>query len=215
MSGGETEDGSVAGRTHLLESWVAGDAGAKAELLAKFRPRVHAWIREQLGDRLRRHMGDSEDVLQDVSRRIMEWIPPHPFVSEEQFLAAMRRVTGNVINDWVDYIEARKRSPNLLVEVDDASQAWGARDEPDTPSAVACGHEDAAQVRLAMQFLPDEDRRVIQLREWEKFSWEDIGAVFDLKPDAARMKHNRAVAKLVSFLIRIRGGELDALLEEH
>lgn len=214
MCGGESRDGSEAGRTHLLESWVAGDAAAKAELLAKYRPRVHAWISDQLGERLRRHAGDSEDVLQDVSRRIMEWIPPDPFASEEQFLAAMRRVTKNVINDWVDYVEAQKRSPDLLVEVEDPSRAWGARDRGDTPSAVACSHEDAAQVRLAMQFLEDADRRVIQLREWEKHSWDDIGAVFELTPDAARMRYNRALARLVGHLVRLRGGELDALLEE-
>lgn len=210
----DDEDGDPLERSPLLESWVAGDQNAKARLLEKYQGQLKNWIAPQLSDRLRQHFGDSEDVVQLVAQRILAWVPAKPFRTEEQFVAALRRIAKNVINDAADYVKAQRRNPDLLADVDDASQVWGAVDEPKTPSHFARGREEAGLVRLALQFLPDDARQIIQLRMWEDKSWEDVASIFGAKtPDAARMKFNRSLAELSEKLVQLRKGDLDDLLD--
>jgi RNA polymerase sigma-70 factor (ECF subfamily) len=69
--------------------------------------------------------------------------------------------------------------------------------DPDlTPGARAVAHEEAAAVEAALARLPEDYRRVIELRSRESRPFGEIGQVLGRSTDAARMLWFRAIEKL-------------------
>lgn len=67
-------------------------------------------------------------------------------------------------------------------------------------------------VQLAIEFLSDEERAVVRLRQFEEKSFDEIGAELGITSDAARMRFNRALPRLAEKISALRGGKLDTLL---
>ena len=65
-----------------------------------------------------------------------------------------------------------------------------------TPSSDVAMEEELDRLRAALQDLPAEQIKVIQLRNWEQLSFPQIAEQMDRTPDAVRMLWNRAVKKL-------------------
>ena len=56
--------------------------------------------------------------------------------------------------------------------------------------------EELRAVWSALHELSDDDREIILLRDYEELDTEAIAVALDLKPDAVRQRHSRAVARL-------------------
>ena len=81
------------------------------------------------------------------------------------------------------------------------------------PSQNATRHEGEAYVRLALELLHPEDRKVILLRQWEEKSFPEIGEELGVTEASARMRFNRALPKLghkVAELRAAQGGDSTA-----
>jgi RNA polymerase sigma-70 factor (ECF subfamily) len=74
------------------------------------------------------------------------------------------------------------------------------RSEPLAPGSLPGGgvmaREQAEAVERAFRGLPEEDRQVIQLRQRDKLSFEEIGERMDRSAEAARKLWARAVERL-------------------
>jgi RNA polymerase sigma factor (sigma-70 family) len=79
-----------------------------------------------------------------------------------------------------------------------------------TPSRAVGREENRAWVRLALELLDPEDRKVILGRDYEQRSFVEIGAELGLTAAAVRMRWSRAVARLGQAMVRLRAGEVDA-----
>src|SRR4030095_5467615 len=79
---------------------------------------------------------------------------------------------------------------------------------PETPSKTLERAEREEWVRLALQVVDEETRRVIVLHEWNGRTFTEIGAELEITEDAARMRYHRAVARLSRTLATIPRGAL-------
>jgi RNA polymerase sigma-70 factor (ECF subfamily) len=70
-----------------------------------------------------------------------------------------------------------------------------ATDEP-SPSGQAMANEQTEAIERALERLPDDYRLVILLRYQEERSFDDIGQLMDLSPNAARKLWLRAIKRL-------------------
>ncbi|HKE01888.1 MAG TPA: sigma-70 family RNA polymerase sigma factor, partial [Planctomycetota bacterium] len=80
----------------------------------------------------------------------------------------------------------------------------------ETPSRRVDRDEKEAWVRLALDLLDDEPRELIVLHEWEGLPFAEIGARIGTTEDAARMRYQRAVAKLALKIGELRRGEVES-----
>jgi RNA polymerase sigma-70 factor (ECF subfamily) len=65
-----------------------------------------------------------------------------------------------------------------------------------SPAQRAIAEEESQQVNQALGRLSEEHRRVIELRNWELRSFEEIGTILGRSEDAARKLWSRAVQRL-------------------
>jgi DNA-directed RNA polymerase specialized sigma24 family protein len=65
-----------------------------------------------------------------------------------------------------------------------------------------------------MEFLGAEDRELLVLRKWDNLSFTEIGKRLGVSPDAARMRHNRAVQRLGDNIWALSTGNLESIVTE-
>ncbi len=195
----------------LLRRWHSGDQDALAELVEICLP----WLREHVDARLGaflRGRGDVDDYLQDALLDFLRDGPRFQVRDERQFRGLLVRVIENTLRDKNDWFRAQRRN----LGVGDAALPEGSVLDlqsglvlTSTPSRGADREEGRAWVRLALELLDPEDRKVILGRDYEQRAFEDIGNELGLSAGAARMRWNRAVARLAQTMLELRQGRID------
>jgi len=67
-------------------------------------------------------------------------------------------------------------------------------------------------VQLALELLADGDREIILLRQWEGLPFATVGEQLGIAEDAARMRFERALARLARTVQQLRSGQLQSVL---
>ena len=75
-----------------------------------------------------------------------------------------------------------------------------------TPSREAARTEARDWVRLGLELMEPEDRRILIEREYEGRSFVDIGSDLGMTANATRMRWVRAVSRLSQLLQDLRSG---------
>ena len=197
----------------LLERARAGDAGAFAALCARHRPRLLAFLGHRFEPRLRAR-ADPSDVVQEAQmeahRRLDDYLArrPMPFrvwlekVAYERLRMLRRRHLG------ADRRAAGREAP--LPEASSEGLARRLAGRGTSPSRALERAERAAQLRRALEHLPEEDREVLLMRNYEDLPYGEIAALLDISPAAARQRHGRALARLGRLLSAAElGGSAD------
>jgi RNA polymerase sigma-70 factor (ECF subfamily) len=70
-----------------------------------------------------------------------------------------------------------------------------------TPSQQLGRRELAQRVREVLAELTEIDREIVLLRNFEGLSNNDVAALLDIKPDAAKKRYTRALMRLHSLMI--------------
>lgn len=107
----------------------------------------------------------------------------------------------------LDWATPRKRFQS------DRSRAVELKDSVTTPSQAAARSETRDWIRLAMELLGDDDRRMILLRVIEERSFPEAATLLGIAEDAARMRFNRALSRLARVVKSLKKGGLGDLLE--
>ena len=128
----------------------AGDPGAVERLIERYQPRLHAYIRLRLGDRVRAREA-SMDVVQSVCRELLAAAPAFEFRGEERFRDWLFTAALNKIRDKQRFHGRDKRDAARELDVDDNGMQQAASFL--TPSVDAIGHETAAAVRKPRMVL--------------------------------------------------------------
>ena len=79
-----------------------------------------------------------------------------------------------------------------------------------TPSRIAKATEVRDWVRLGLELLEAEDRKIILAREYDDRSFVAIGDELGMTANAVRMRWVRAVGRLASLLKDLQAGRLPA-----
>lgn len=113
----------------------------------------------------------------------------------QQVRGWLRGILIHTIRDVARSYGLAKRKVALEVSID-RGVSRGLLDPEMTPSTWALASEEARAVDVALARLPEDYRRVIELRNREGRPFGEIGAALGRSADAARMLWFRAVERL-------------------
>ena len=206
MSGAEgtADDGTL----RLLQAWSRGNQDALRELLRLHLP----WIRERVHQRLGRALrqrGDTDDFLHEAVLEVLRYTPRFLVGDGDAFRRLLGRIVENMLRDQHEFFARQRRA--LAREdplPDDSVLCLDARARTATsPSQAAARDEEQTWLRLALELLAPEDRDVIVLREYERLAFAEVGARLGVAENAARMRFQRALARLAAVVEKLRRGE--------
>ena len=193
-----------------LERAAAGDPAAFDELFARHRDFLRLVVQLRMDARVPARV-DPSDVVQeaqlDAFRRLRDFLDrrPMPFrlwlrnTARERLLKVQRRHLGAGRRDAGRDVPLPERSSLLLAG---RLLAGGS-----TPSQRLDRGETARRVRDAVAALPEADREVLLMRNFEGLSNQEVAYLLGLDPATASKRHGRA-------LLRLRQALLDGGLAE-
>jgi RNA polymerase sigma-70 factor (ECF subfamily) len=191
----------------LLQRWHAGDRAAIEQLVARDLPWIQSYVHARLGGVLRQR-GETMDYVQDAVIRVLAYTPRFVTDDRARFRALLARIVENHLRDAHEHHMAACRSPARERPL--ASDSLLDLDRPERtvtrPSEHAERGDEEAWVRLALELLAPEDRRILLLRQWHELEFAAIGERLGLSEDAARMRFQRALPKLAKKLDQLRAG---------
>lgn len=151
----------------LLERIRAGDEQAYAQLLDRHLDRIHGLAVRMLGN-----AADAEEVAQDTFikawQQIPEWTP-----GKAKFSTWLHRVAMNLCHDAL----RRRRPTQPLDSIDPRSDAPG-------PEGRAHARDQSAEVRRALDSLPERQREAIILSHFQELSQREAAQVLDVSERA-------------------------------
>ena len=190
---------------NLVMRAKAGEDQALNLLLERYLNRILRIVRMKLGPKLRTKM-ESMDVVQEVMVRAVKGFEKFEPENEAAFLHWISKLVQNEIRDLADYHGAAKRDfakekenkkdssidSSVLSNIP-ANSEW-------RPSFQIKLKEDVLELEAAMDQLPEKQRDVVVMRQYEGMSFKEIGEELDCSEDAARIQFARAMDKLTDLL---------------
>ncbi len=198
----------------LLARWHDGERAALDELLRRHLPWIEEQVSRRLGSALRAK-AETQDFVQDAVIEALRYAPRFSVANEAVFRRILLRIIRNVLCDRHDWFTARRRemSRERPLARDTVLDLDPPRERVPPPGGAAEQAELEARVRLALEFLSEEERRVVILRDWDGLEFGAIGDAAGVSADAARMRYHRALVRLTAHAERILSGELRPLLD--
>ena len=181
----------------LLAGARKGEPEALATLLQRHVPGLRAFLRLRMGPEIRAHE-QSCDLVQSVCREILVKADQFGHGGEEGFRRWLYRTAERKVADRADYLQAQKRTANL-VPLDDAALA-ACYQSVCTPSQDASAREHLARVEAAFDKLSDEHREVILGAKMLGLSHAELAAQLGKSEGALRSLLFRAMARLTEIL---------------
>lgn len=193
----------------LLRRARGGDAQAQDRLFALYQERVLRRVRRRMGPALR-EFDQSIDIAQSAMGDAVRDLDRFRGQDEQELLRWMAVLVENKLRNRARRWNARDRmSPLVAAAAGEDSIAPDPAGKQETPSEVAGRVERIARVHAAIAELPEERRRVIELRDLEQRPWADVAAILGITVKAAERRHARARVQLAALLAR--EGEDDSL----
>ncbi len=198
----------------LLERWRAGDSDALGQLLDRDMDWIRSYVRRQLGDHLRK-VGDTDDFVQEAAMAVLKYGPRFIIDSRRHFRGLLGKITLNVLRARHRELFALKRSPEHERGIGSDTVLY--LDPPQAsvtqPDAKAAQHEEREWVRLGLLVLDPADQELLDLH-WQGLSDSDIGERLQLKANTARMRRSRAYGRLTKVVLKLKRGEIEAVIGE-
>ena len=187
----------------LLEEARAGDRRAFDQLLARHRAELRQFVELRMDPRMRGRV-DASDVVQEtqleVYRRLEDFLDRRPM----PFLVWLRKTAyERLLMARRHHVEAAQRAVGREVPLPDRSSMLLAQrllPRGSTPSQRLGRRELARRVHQVLEQLPEADREILFMRNFEERSYPEIACILDIEPTAARKRHGRALIRLHALL---------------
>lgn len=163
------------------------DRGRLEHLLRKYEPVLLGRIRSMMGARARATL-ESTDVLQETLTDIFEGFPWPDAVDDGRFLRWASAIARNNLLAGL-----RRQRPALL------ESASGCLDSA-TPSRDAMRRDLDMVVRRAIESMPPDQRRVIELRDLRQLPFTAVAREMARSSNAVQLLHTRAMTRLGRLL---------------
>lgn len=197
----------------FLPNWQSGTAGNLTEILERHLPWVQSYVRRRLGN-FRRSKADTGDIVQDAMVQFLKYGPRIQLTNDRQFRNLLCRIVENVVCDRHDWFTAQRRT--MARERPLLADTVLVLDPPvkrvESPIQIVSQHEEAAWIRLGLELLEPDLRRLIVLRRWEELSFAKIAGRLGLSKSTARRKYLRAVDCLIEVVDALKSGRIDDAL---
>lgn len=178
----------------------AGSREALGQLLETYRAYLTLVAQREL-DPVLRVKGGASDIVQDTLLAAVQAFDHFQGNAEEDLRRWLRRLLlNNLVDHARRYRGARKRDARREAALETASPSGEHTFDPPastpTPSRVLMAEEENDAIHRALERLPEDYRLVLLLRFQEDLSYEEIGKLMDLTPNAARKLWARAMKRL-------------------
>lgn len=188
----------------LLDQVRDGEPGAVDRLLTRHRKYLRQVVALRIDPQLRARV-DPSDVVQEAQmeavRRLDGYLtkPALPFrlwlrqITYDRLLMLRRQHVGAARRTVTRDVALPDRSSLVLAE---QLLAPGA-----TPSEQLARRELARRVQQALAALPEAEREILLMRNFEGLSNQEVAKVLQLTPAAASQRYGRALLKLRKLLL--------------
>jgi RNA polymerase sigma-70 factor (ECF subfamily) len=187
----------------LLQEACTGNPQAFEQLFTRHRPGIRQFVELRLDNVLRSRV-DPSDVVQETNleafRRLGDYQQrrPMPFRLWLRKTAYERLVMIRRQHQDAACREVARELP--LPDQSSAALAQQLVAPGPSPSQQVAKHELIRRVRAAVAELPDIDREILLMRNFEELSYHEIGCILEIDPAAARKRHGRALIRLHQIL---------------
>jgi RNA polymerase sigma factor (sigma-70 family) len=196
----------------LLERWHNGQREALGQLLMAHGDFVHRKVRELMTPVLRARQ-ETGDYVQEALLEFLESAPRFQIENGKLFRGLLFKIVKNTMLEKERWWRSLRRDIARECPLPEGSVLHlEAMDR--TPASIVVAEEQIGFIRLGLEFLDSEDRRVVVMHDFERAKDREIGEAIGKSPDAARMQYNRAVLKLSKIAASLRRGGLASLLAE-
>lgn len=153
-----------------------------------------------VGDGLRARVAAS-DLVQETFLEAGKIFERFTGNSEEELLCWLTRILENKLGNAIKRnIQSAKRDASREVRLSDTdyTQIVGGSldDSGPSPSDVVADNEEGSRIQAEVLQLPDDYRRVIDLRVHQTLSYDEIGRAMNRTDEAARKLFVRAIDEL-------------------
>ncbi|MCE3001207.1 MAG: sigma-70 family RNA polymerase sigma factor [Xanthomonadaceae bacterium] len=162
----------------------AGDAAARAALIARIDPLLRRFARGRV-PQLLRHEQDTADLVQSTWLRVLDRLGGISLQGPGDFFAYLRTVLINALR------EALRRQGASPIDFD--------ADAESATSILAASNvdpDDWLAYEQSLAAMPPDHRVVVLMRYEFGMSFAEIAAELGETPDAVRMRMNRAIARI-------------------
>jgi RNA polymerase sigma-70 factor (ECF subfamily) len=186
----------------LVESATRGDAGAIEDLLARYLPELRGYLQRNAGA-LVIAKESSSDLAQSVCREVLERLATErlSYRGEGEFKqwlfnAALFKIRAR----QRFYLAARRDAGRELAGAPPSSSADDVRASPAPgPHSTAELDEEVAQLRAALNELPDNYREVLVLVHVDGLSHKQVADKLGISEANSRVLLSRALARLATL----------------
>lgn len=195
----------------LLGQWCGGSRAALELLVSRHAEWIQNRIRVRRGELLAHH--ETMDQFQDLVLQILTYSPRFVVRNAGQF----RGLIGRMIeNDLVDRARAQQRRRDLRAEslAESVLSLAGDGTPPQGPASAAQQNEELAWIRLGLEFLPDDHRRLVERHALGGRAFAELEKEFGATSNALRERYRRSVVKLSGIIARLKRGEIEQLVDD-
>lgn len=179
----------------LVQSALAGNQSAFAELVTRYQSAVYNMAARMLGDPT-----DAEDAAQEVFVRA--WNQLHTFQLDRRFSTWLLSIASH---HAIDVLRRRKPSAPL-----DGVALYVQSDEPE-PDELVLRDEQRDMVQGLINALPEKYRAVTLLRYYGDLSYDEIAKATGLSESAVKTQLHRARRMLAGELLKSRTEDFGAV----
>jgi RNA polymerase sigma-70 factor (ECF subfamily) len=188
----------------LLQRISGGERPALDQLLARYRPRLLAFVEARLEPGLRARL-DPSDVVQEAQLEVVQRMDdflkrrPMPFhlwvrkTAYERLLKLRRRHRHQQQRTLEREVPWPERSSLLAAG---SLLAGGG-----SPSERLQAQELAQRIGAAVATLAERDREILLMRQVERLPYEEIACLLEIEATAARKRYGRALLRLRQVLV--------------
>lgn len=183
---------------HLVQA-RQGDRETLGQLLEIYRGYLLAIARRKLSGDLQKKVGAS-DLVQETLLEAGRDIQTFEGETAEEFRGWLRQIfIHNFANVARGFRKTARRDLGREVQWQNG-QAEAVASPVQSPSGYWMGQEESRSIRDAISLLPEHAQTVIQLRSYERFTFEEIGQQMQRSPEAVRKLWCRAIQSLQQIL---------------
>ena len=177
----------------IIDKVRSGDVNA-------FEAVVRAYEKNVYNIALRMGLGreDALDASQESFLKAYHALPN--FRGDSKFSVWLYRIVSNTC---LDFLRERKRRAEVSLQIEDdegEQETMQIPDESLSPERLFERKLTREAVRRGLESLPEDQRRILLLREIQGLSYEEIAEVLDLESGTVKSRIFRARRKLCEFL---------------
>lgn len=187
---------SDADEADLVRRAQAGEEDALERIFARHSEFLRAFVRTRLPALARGRIAES-DVIQEAYVTALARLRAVTLTDDDGFKRWLTKIVEHKVREEVRrHLHTQQRAAHREMRITKAPGGVEPADAMPSPSAAAVEGEEQGRLRRALERLDPADRTVIEMAHRQGLTYPEIGELLGIQPDAARMRHGRALARL-------------------